>query len=307
MQGVLAGFATIGILVGVGFLLGHLRILDEQGQLQLARLAYFVASPALLLTVLADTDVRVLFSANLAASVGSVAITAGVYILLARLVWRRSAADTVVGTFSASYVNAGNLGLPMAAYALGDVALIAPMLLVQVVLLQPAGITVLDVLSARADEPLVRRILRPLLNPLMLGSLGGVVLAVTGWRLPEPVLDPLTLLGAMAIPAMLVAFGVSLRIGPRPGAGEPAGQVAAVVALKLVLQPLVGFLLAAFVFDLDRAGVLAVTLIAGLPTAQNVFVIATRYQRGSLLARDVVFASTLLSVPALLLIGALLG
>ncbi|MGO1974301.1 MAG: AEC family transporter [Propionibacteriaceae bacterium] len=307
MQGVLAGFGTIGILVGVGFLLGQLRILDLQGQLQLARLAYFVASPALMLTVLADTDVRVLFSASLAASLGSVVVTAGVYILLAGLVWKRTVADTVVGTFSASYVNAGNLGLPMAAYALGDAALIAPMLLVQVVVLQPAGIAVLDVLSARSDEPLIRRVLRPLLNPLMLGSLAGVVLAVTGWRLPGPILDPLTLLGAMAIPAMLLAFGVSLRLGPRPGTGEPVGQVAVVVALKLVLQPLVGYLLAAHVLGLDAAGVLAVTLIAGLPTAQNVFVIATRYRRGSLLARDVVFASTLLSVPTLLLIGALLG
>lgn len=307
MQGVLTGFFTIGILVTVGFLLGHLRVLDEGGQVQLARLAYFVASPALLLTVLADTDVRVLFSANLIASVGSVVVTAGVYILLARLVWRRSAADTVVGTFAASYVNAGNLGLPMAAYALGDAALIAPMLLVQVVVLQPVGITVLDVLSAGAEESLARRVLRPLLNPLMLGSLVGVVLSVTGTPLPTLVAGPLDLLGAMAIPAMLVAFGLSIRLGPRPGAGEPLGQVGAVVTLKLVLQPLVGYLLAAHVLGLDAAGVLAVTLIAGLPTAQNVFVIATRYRRGTLLARDVVFASTLLSVPALLVITALLG
>ena len=45
------------------------------------------------------------------------------------LMWRRTAGDTVIGTFASAYVNAGNLGLPIAAYVLGDASLIAPMLL----------------------------------------------------------------------------------------------------------------------------------------------------------------------------------
>ena len=45
----------------------------------------------------------------------------------------------------------------------------------------------------------------------------------------------------MAVPAMLIAYGVSLRLGPRPGAGEPAGQIATIVTLKLLVQPLVAY------------------------------------------------------------------
>ena len=110
----------------------------------LIRIAFFVASPALMITVLSRTDVAQLFSANLVASVASVVVAAGTYILLARLVWRRTGSETVIGTFASAYVNAGNLGLPIAAYVLGDASLVAPMLLTQLLVLQPLGLFVLD-------------------------------------------------------------------------------------------------------------------------------------------------------------------
>ena len=46
--------------------------------------------------------------------------------------------------------------------------------------------------------------------------------------------------------------------------------------------------------------------MAGLPSAQNVFVIATRYRVGVLLARDVVFVSTVLSFATVVLLALLL-
>ena len=76
MEGVLTGFVTIGAVIGVGILLAHLGILDESSQRVLARLAFFVASPALMITVLGETDVSALFSANLLASLGGVTVVA---------------------------------------------------------------------------------------------------------------------------------------------------------------------------------------------------------------------------------------
>lgn len=309
----LAGFATIAVVIAVGFLLAHSRVLDVESQGMLARLAFYVASPALMVTVLGRTDVSQLFSANLVASLGSVVVTATVAVLLARLVWRRTASDTVIATFSASYVNAGNLGLPIAAYVLGDVSLIAPMLLAQLMVLQPLGLAVLDSTVHVADPAqsrgrrLLGRLGQPLRNPLMLGSLAGLLLSVTGLSLPRVVLDPLTLIGGMAVPAMLIAYGISLRLGPRPGAGEPPVQIGTIVALKLVLQPVVAYLLGRFAVGLDGLDLLAVTVVAALPTAQNVFTHAVRYRRAEILARDSIFISTLLSVPVLLVIAGVLG
>ena len=52
MQGVLAGFATIGIIIGLGFLLAQLKVLDATALGVLTRVAFYVASPALMITVL---------------------------------------------------------------------------------------------------------------------------------------------------------------------------------------------------------------------------------------------------------------
>ena len=141
----------------------------------------------------------------------------------------------------------------------------------------------------------------------MLGSLAGLLLSVTGLSLPRVVLDPLTLIGGMAVPAMLIAYGISLRLGPRPGAGEPPVQIGTIVVLKLVLQPVVAYLIGRFAVGLDGLDLLAVTVVAALPTAQNVFTHAVRYRRAEILARDSIFISTLLSVPVLLVIAAVLG
>jgi malonate transporter and related proteins len=52
---------------------------------------------------------------------------------------------------------------------------------------------------------------------------------------------------------------------------------------------------------------LAVSVIAALPTAQNIFTFALRYDRGMILARDMIFVTTVLSVPVILIITWLLA
>jgi predicted permease len=313
VQGVLAGFATIGIIIGLGFLLAHLRILDATALGVLTRVAFYVASPALMITVLGGTDAHRLLSANLVASLGSVAVAATIAVLVARLLWRREAGDTVIATFCSAYVNAGNLGLPIAAYALGDAALIAPMLLAQLLILQPSGLAVLDAITYVPSPGISRgrllliRLSQPLRNPLALGSLIGLVLALTGFKLPLIINAPLTLVGGIAVPAMLLAYGISLRLGPRPGSGEPPIQIATLVSIKLVVQPITAYLIGAYALGLVGRDLLAVTVIAALPTAQNVFTFAVRYDRGVILARDMIFVATLLSVPVILIITWLLA
>ena len=312
MLGVLAGFVTIGAVIGLGALLAQWRILDANGQKTLVRLSFFVASPALIVTVLADTDVSQIFAANLVASRVSVVVAASIWVLLARLAWKRSVGETVIGAFGSAYVNAGNLGLPIAAYALGNASLIVPMLLTQMLILQPAGLMALDLATSKVSD-LSRRawawymLTRPFRNPMTVGSLLGLFLSITGIQIPRLIDDPLQLVANMAVPGMLLAYGVSLRLGPRFGAGEHRAPLATVVALKVVGQPLVAFLVARFVVGLEPADVFAVTVIAALPTAQNVFTHAVRYNQGVVLARDSIFLSTVLAVPALILIAALLA
>jgi predicted permease len=66
-------------------------------------------------------------------------------------------------------------------------------------------------------------------------------------------------------------------------------------------MPLIAFLMARVV-GLSPESTFAVTALAALPTAQNVFLYGQRFNAGPVLIRDAIFLSTLTCVPALLLI-----
>jgi hypothetical protein len=307
VQGVIEGFATIGVIIALGALLAHVGVLDLPSQLMLSRLSFFVASPALMVTVLADADVERVVSRNLAASAAGVVASGLLYVAASSVIWRKPLGETVVGTLCAAYVNAGNLGLPIAAYVLGDAALVAPILLMQLLVLQPLALALLDhAIGPAAGFSLRRSISRPFTNPLTVASLVGLGLALGDVSLPRAVRDPLDLMGGMAVPAMLLAYGVSLRLGPRPGHGTSMLEVAYISTLKLVAQPAVAYLVARYALHLDGNALLGVTVLAALPTAQNIFVHATRYDRGVVLARDSIFVTTVLSVPAVFIIATVL-
>jgi predicted permease len=306
VQGVVEGFATIGVVIGLGVLLAQLGVLDLAAQRMLSRLSFFVASPALMVTVLGRADVTSVLSRSLVATASAVLLCAVLYLLAARLAWRKPVADTVIGTLSAVYVNAGNLGIPIAAYVLGDAALVAPTLLMQLLVMQPLALAVLDHAVSGRGFSGARALTRPLTNPLTVGSLVGLALAITGVELPGAIEDPLVLVGGMAVPSMLLAYGISLRLGPRPGHGTSAVEIGYITVLKLVVQPLTAYVAGRFVLDLDPKALFAVTVLAALPTAQNIFVHATRYRRAEVLARDSIFVTTLLSVPAIATVAWLL-
>lgn len=305
MAGVFEGFATIAVLIGLGIVLAHLKVIDDAGRRTLSTLALFVASPALLITVLEDADLSGVFSGNLIATSAGVVASAVPVIAVCR--WRRRRlGDTVVTAMAAAYQNAGNLGLPIAVYVLGDATLVAPVLLLQMLLLQPLALALLDADRSGGRLSVGQVLRRPFTNPITIATLIGLALAVTDVRLPGAVHDPLELVGAMAVPSMLIAYGVALRLGPLPGRGVPARELALVTGAKLVIQPLAAYAVG-LALGLDDAALLAVTVLSALPAAQNVYVISARYDRATLLARDAVFVSTLASVPAIVLITALIA
>ncbi|MGC5584170.1 AEC family transporter [Ornithinimicrobium sp. W1665] len=306
MAAVLQGFWLIAAVVAVGWLLAHTRLFGRTEQQMLARLTFWVGSPALLFLVVADADVGVIFSGFLVATVAGVVVTAAAYLLLARLVLRRSLTHALMGGMSVSYVNSNNLGLPIAIYVLGDASWSAPIILMQLLVLQPAWLAALD--ASQSGRVSLGRLLRsPVTNPLTIGSMLGLVVALTGITLPAVVRGPTELVGGLAIPGMLLAFGISLRLSPLPRGRDNLAELAAVVLLKLGLMPAVAGLVAGPVLGLSGAEVLAVVVMSTLPTAQNVFVLAVAYGRGEDIARDSVFVTTVLAAPAMLLVVALAG
>ncbi|MFI8831351.1 AEC family transporter [Streptomyces afghaniensis] len=306
MQGVLSGFAVIAVVIGVGYLIGRRGYLGDGGREVLTKLAFHVASPALLFTTLARADLSVIFSDRLLVTAMSTAAAAGVFVAVGAVRgW--GVGRTTIGALCSSYVNSGNLGIPIAVYVLGDASLVAPVLLFQLVGVTPVALTVLDLASGGEKRPLWQRLLTPLRNPIALGSLAGVAASASGLHVPGPLMDPLTLIGNMSVPAVLLAFGISLRGSTLPLRGAERAPVLLAVTLKAVIQPLVAWALAAGVFGLHGASLLDVVVTSALPAAQNLFTYASSYRVGEVLAREAILLSTVLAVPVLVVVAAVFG
>lgn len=306
MAGVLIGFAIIGAVIAVGYLVGRLGILGPHAEFVLGRFAFFVLSPALLFTVLAEADAAQLFSSLLPVSAIAALTCMTIFAVLATVLWRRAVPETTIGALAGGYANANNIGLPIAAYVLGDPAFAAPIILLQLVILTPIALTILDV-STSGRLSVGRVLSQPIRNPLIIGSALGLVLSVTGIELPAPVMEPFHLIGAAAVPTVLLLFGMSLHGRRLLETGSGRRDILLAVALKIVAMPVIAWAVGAFVFGLEGLPLFAVVVLAALPTAQNVFTYAVRFERAVPVARDAVLISTLLSVPALIVIAALLA
>lgn len=306
MLGVLTGFAIVGTVILVGYLAGRFQIAGPNAAQALTRTAFFITNPALLFTVLADADLSAVFSAYAPIALITATLSAGLYVLLSRIWFRRPAAETVIGAMAGSFVNANNIGIPIAVYVLDSATPVAPVLLVQLLLLVPLYLMILDLASGR--KPSVKNFIsQPVRNPMIFASFLGVIVAWTGVELPEPVTEPLELLGGAAIPLVLMAFGMSLR-GSRPlRFSEGRTEVIVATVIKAAVMPTITYVLSRYLFRLEDGLVFGAVIMSALPTAQNVFLFASRYNRGVTVARDTVLLSSALAVPTLLLAAWLLA
>lgn len=303
---IFTGFAVIALAVFLGYVAARTGTLGPEARPMLARLNFNVLAPFLLFSVLATADVAALFSALLPVSAIAAVSMMLIFGLVSLFVWRRGVERTVIGSLSAGYVNGNNFGIPIAVYMLGDAAYSAPVVLLQLLLFAPVALAILGarVHGHTSAWAIVRSTIA---NPIIVGSLAGVLVSVSGLELPPIVIEPIQLIGQAAVPLMLITYGLSLH-GQRllePGSGR--GDVFFASALKLLAMPLVAWGVGAYVFGLTGIELYAVTVLAALPTAQNVFVFAQRYETGEVVARDTVFVTTIGSVPVLFAVALLLG
>ncbi|WP_369824473.1 AEC family transporter [Cellulosimicrobium sp. CUA-896] len=172
MGAVLVGFATIGVVVAAGYVSARLGIGGPGARTALHQVGFFVASPALLFTVLARADVAALVQAPLLVAAVGALVSAGVFVVVDRLWLRLPVPEATVGAVASGYVNANNIGLPVAVYVLGDAAVVVPVILLQLLVLAPVALLVLDAsTSGRLSWRFV--LAQPVRNPIILGSFAG--------------------------------------------------------------------------------------------------------------------------------------
>ncbi|MEV5965632.1 AEC family transporter [Kribbella sp. NPDC051952] len=307
MSAIVGAFAALVAVALIGYVVGLLGVLRSEDEQVLSRLAFFVAMPALLFTTVARADVHSIFSVVLVTNVASLFVVQVIFLVMAA-VWRRTRSEATIGVLASSYVNAGNLGVPVAAYVLGDGALVAPILLFQLLVMAPIAFAVLDGDQQGSGRRVSLRtvLARPFRNPLTVASLLGLLVSLTGVPLPTLVMRPIELVAAAAVPVALIAYGLSMSAGTKDSITLQRDVVLAVL-LKTVVQPIAAYAVGRWLLDLHGTALLAPMLLAALPTAQNVYVYAVHYRSSRTLARSVVLLSTLLSIPLMIAIAGVLS
>lgn len=168
--------------------------------------------------------------------------------------------------------------------------------------------TMLDLSTMRPGASRRETITAPFKNPIVLAGAAGLAVAVAGWTPPAALMQPFHLLGGASVPGALLAFGLSLQgVRVLEKGTSPRRDVALASVLKIVVQPVLAYVMARHLMGLDGHELFAIVVVATLPTAQNVFVYASRYGRGMVLARDAALVTTLASIPAIGVVAALLA
>lgn len=308
MLGVLAGFFVVWCIILVGWFVGRRRILGDNARPVLSGLTFFVASPALLFETLSKARLQEVFAEPLLVTAAAAITTAAIFFALARLWLKRALPESLMSAMSASLANSANLGIPIAVYVLGDASYVAPLLIFQLAFFTPMFLMILDSSTSTHRTTALGFFLMILRNPMIVGSGLGLLVAGTGFQVPALVMEPIHLIGGAAIPAMLIAFGMSLN-GTRPLQASAGRRVDTLLAsgFKLVVQPALAYVFARFALGMDGHALFAVVVTSALPTAQNVFVAASRYQTGLTVAKDTVLITTVVAVPAMIGVALLLA
>jgi predicted permease len=113
-----------------------------------------------------------------------------------------------------------------------------------------------------------------LLHPFIIATILGVVAAAFHLRTPLALDRTLEIVSRAAAPCALFAMGVTLALRPLRRMPKAIGPI---VLLKLIIHPLLCYTLLSLVGDFPPVWVWTAVLLASLPTATNVYVIAQQY------------------------------
>ena len=292
-------------LVLCGYMAARLGLLPQAAIPGLNSFVLYFALPCLLYRFGASTPIAQLLDASLVA----------VYLLCALLmvgftvaVTRKGAVnwnDASFGALVAAFPNTGFMGVPLLVALLGARAAGPAIVTIVVDLLVTSSLCIalsrLDSADIHGAEVAASKALQGVaLNPMPWAILLGALSSGLGLLLPTPVMKTLGLLADAASPVALFTIGAVLaRSQINSTSRTPVVNYLPVALMKLVLHPLlvggVGLAAMAAGLPLDRFALTVVVLVAALPSASNVALLAERFGADSGRVARIILLSTVLA------------
>jgi malonate transporter and related proteins len=264
-------------LIFIGFACGRAKGLPEPGLAWMNFFLLYVSLPALLFGITSKTPFEELNNPPflVATTLGTMSAF-GLALLSGRIIGRLSFREATLAGLSGGYGNIGYMGPGLALAVLGSKAA-APTALIfccdSIFLF--SIVPLLIALTAGKHRPLwytlgvvVRQIA---LNPLIMSACAGALAAAVHIHPPVAIDNTLMFLQNAAAPVALFALGVTVALRPF---GRVPWEVPGVIAIKLLVHPLVVFGLMLLLGPFAQPWAATAVLMASLPPALNVFVIA---------------------------------
>jgi len=259
----------------------------------------YIALPALFFQLLSRTPIeeltewRYIFGAVL-----STYIVFSLMFVGSVIASRGEIAESTIKGLAAAYGNIGYMGPGLALLAFGPEAAVPVALIfcfenVMHFAIAPTMMALAGDEKAPAGRLALGVAKRIALHPFVIATAVGVLAAWGEVQPPAPVARLLDYLAQAAAPCALFAMGVTLALRPLERVPRELGAIA---ALKLVVHPLVCWVVLSLAGNFSEVWVYSAVLLAGLPTATNVFVIAQQYGVWVQRASASVLVTTVLSV-----------
>jgi len=277
-----------------------LNILGPHAIAELNRFVVYLALPALLFDIMANTHGSDLWQPGFISVFLLSSAIAFVLPFLIRLRGQLSLADNALDGLNAAYPNTGYMGIPLSMIAFGSGVLAATTIsiIITVCVTFAFAIVLIEIGLQTEKKPLrlIWKVARSLMrNPLLVAPFLGALMPVTGLTIPAPAETFLKMLGGAASPCALVALGLFLA-QPRKIERDSVNAIAFLVSVKLIVMPLATWLLAVYVFNLPTHLAQSATLLAALPAGTGPFMLAEHYRREAAITSNVILYSTVLSV-----------
>ncbi len=292
-------------LVLCGYVAARRALLPQAAIPGLNTFVLYFALPCLLYRFGASTPIAQLLDGSLVAvyllcAILMVALTIAVT-RKGRIGWN----DAAFGALVAAFPNTGFMGVPLLVALLGAQAAGPAIVTIVVDLLVTSSLCIalsrLDSADIHGAEVAAQKALRGVaMNPMPWAIVLGALASGLQWSLPQPVIQTVGLLADAASPVALFTIGaVLVRSQMNSTSRTPLGDYLPVTFIKLVIHPTLllalGLAAIALGLPLDRFALTVVVLVAALPSASNVAMLAERFGADNGRIARIILLSTVLA------------
>jgi len=280
---------TLFLMMAVGFVLAKLGKLKQEALPQLTYLLLYIVAPCVIVNAM-QTERDASLMRDLLIGFGVIALTYVIYILITLPLFRRQPEDTrATLRFAAMYGNTGFMGLPLVQAVFGGSALIYASLafVVFTIFSWTHGMMMM---GGRKHFSLKAAIV----NPGVLSAIVGLLLFLTGIRLPSVVGNAVGFLADLNTPLAMVVIGAQME-STNLTATFRRGLLYQGTAVKLLLLPLITALVL-LPFHLTPLMYCTIVVLSATPSAGVTSMFSIRFGRDSESAAQIITLSTLLSI-----------